>query len=139
MQAKFIDIYLKIYRFSSIYKPLASIVDAISSSTTSTPLRNSITTHLTMATFTLFPILPTELRCKIWDAACFVNPRVFELEREKCSLTSFPTPRSWRAASFRWMDCADTPFWVAKRCKYPTPSVLLVCKEAYQESKKSYR
>ncbi len=34
MQTKFIDIYLKICRFSSTYKPAASTVETISSSIT---------------------------------------------------------------------------------------------------------
>ncbi|KAE9370904.1 hypothetical protein N431DRAFT_343237 [Stipitochalara longipes BDJ] len=89
-----------------------------------------------MAKFTLFPKLSPELQRMIWSTACFIEPRIFEIEKDQDENSE---PRSWRTIPGQQMQCADWTFSISRNNYYPTPSVLLVCWESYEESKRNYK
>jgi hypothetical protein len=81
--------------------------------------------------FTLIPELPTEIRLKIWNAACFV-PRIFEIERDG----EFVKRYAFSSEGDRRLHKTSR---LASNSWHPDPTLFSVCSKSQQEAKKAYK
>ena len=93
---------------------------------------------VSMATFTKFPELNAALRFKIWEDACFLNPRVFEVSNvlnNRLEIEAFWADPS-EPVSYNHLLTGDKSFEISSKNEsdWSTPIILYVSREARAEA-----